>query len=147
MGARGPAPKRSTERHGHRGQADEPEQVEQDGAVSVPPAGESWHSVAREWYESLPASGQSKFYEPSDWQQAHFCAELMHRALTDEKVNAQLVAQIRGLMTDLLTSEASRRRVSMEIVRPPKATEGTSSQPASNVTSMDERRKRVGNAS
>lgn len=144
MGSRGPAPKRSTERHGHRGEADQPEQVEQTGTVERPPADESWTPVARDWYEALAISGQSRFYEPSDWQQARYCAELMSKSLTDEKLNAQLVAQIRGMMTDLLTSESARRRVSMEIVRKPVEPEQPATSGASNVTSMDERRKRVG---
>lgn len=144
MGSRGPAPKRSTERHGHRAKGDTPEQVEQAGDVVRPPVADHWHATARGWYESLPESGQSRFYEPSDWQQAHFCAELMHQALTEEKVNAQLVAQIRGLMADLLSTEASRRRVSLEIVRVP-----TEPKPATggNVTAMSDRRKRVADAS
>lgn len=145
MGARGPVPKRSTERHGHRGQSDQPEQVEQAGTVGRPEPADHWHGTARRWYESLSESGQSRFYEPSDWEQAHFTADLMHRALTDEKVNAQLVAQVRGLMADLLSTEASRRRVSMEIVRVQDG--GESQQSGGNVTQMADRRKRVAGAS
>lgn len=144
MGSRGPAPKRSTERHGHRAKADSPEQVEQAGEVSRPEPADHWHSTARNWFDSLAESGQSRFYEPSDWQQAHFCAELMHQALVDEKVNAQLVAQIRGMMTDLLSSESARRRVSMEIVR---LNEPAQPRVGGNVSSMADRRKRVSDAS
>jgi hypothetical protein len=140
MGSRGPAPKRSTERHGHRSTADQPELVEQAGEVDRPAPSENWHSTARGWYDSLTESGQSRFYEPSDWQQAHFCADLIHRTLTDEKINAQLVAQVRGLMADLLSSESARRRVSLEIVRVPADPAPTS---GGNVTSMTGRRKRA----
>lgn len=144
MGARGPAPKRSTERHGHRAKADQPAQVEQSGAVEIPAADESWHATAAAWYASLTDSGQSRFYEPSDWQNAHFCAGLMSSALTEEKVNAQLVAQIRGLMTDLLVTEGARRRVGLEVVRTP---EQSAPKASGNVTRMEDRRKRVSGAS
>ena len=141
MGQRGPAPKRSTERHGHRATADKPAQVEQAGEVEVPEADDSWHSTAAHWYASLPNSGQSRFYEPSDWANAHFCAGLMSQALLDEKVNAQLIAQIRGLMTDLLVTEGARRRVSLEIVRKP--ADQQAERAGGNVTRMEDRRKRV----
>lgn len=144
MGARGPVPKRSTERHGHRATDDVPDQVEQPGKVDRPEPAEHWHPTARGWYDSLAGSGQSRFYEPSDWQQAHFCADLIHRTLTDEKINAQLVAQVRGLMADLLSTEAARRRVSMEIVR---VLDDPAARTPGNVTSMVDRRKRVSGAS
>lgn len=145
MGSRGPAPKRASERHGHRAKADQPSQLEQSGDVEIPEAREGWHSTAAGWYAALAASGQSRFYEPSDWQNAHYCAELIHQSLTGEKVNAQLIAQIRGLMTDLLVTEGARRRVGLEIVRKP--VDGEQPTTAGNVTRMEDRRKRVSDAS
>jgi hypothetical protein len=144
MGARGPAPARSDQRR-RTNKPDTPvDQVETAGEVEIPPPSEHWHSTAKAWYESLAESGQSRFYEPSDWWQAHFCADLMHQSLTGDKVNAQLVAQIRGMMTDLLSSESSRRRVSMEILRGNAETGAPSS---GNVTNLAARRKRVADAS
>lgn len=144
MGARGPAPKRSDERHGHRSAAEKAtEKVEQTGTVEIPAPSDTWHPSAAAWFASLEQSGQSRFYEPSDWQNAHYCASLMSLSLTDEKVNAQLVSQVRGLMTDLLVTEGARRRVSLEIVRPAPTTPATNG----NVTVMDDRRKRLSGAS
>jgi hypothetical protein len=144
MGARGPAPKRSTERHGHRAKDDVPEQVEQAGEVEIPEPEGTWHPTAAAWYASLEWSAQSRFYEPSDWQNAHYCAGLMSLTLTEEKVNAQLVSQVRGLMTDLLVTEGARRRVGLEVVRKPAEAQ---QQSAGNVTKMADRRKRVADAS
>lgn len=144
MGARGPAPKRSDQRVRRNEPGTKPAQVEQVGDVEIPAADESWHPTAAAWYASLQDSGQSRFYEPSDWQNAHYCAGLMSRSLTDEKVNAQLVAQVRGLMTDLLVTEGARRRVGLEVVR----TSGQDEpKPSGNVTRMEDRRKRVSGAS
>lgn len=146
MGARGPAPKRSDERHGHRSAAEKAtDKVEQSGTVAIPDACEAWHPTAAAWFASLEHSGQARFYEPSDWQNAHYCATLMSQTLTEEKVNAQLVSQVRGLMTDLLVTEGARRRVSMEIVRPAVGQQHT--QPGGNVTAMNDRRKRLTDAS
>jgi hypothetical protein len=145
MGARGQVPARSDRRR-RKNKPDTPiERVEADGEVVIPPAEEDWHPTARAWYESLRESGQSRFYESSDWWQAHFCASLMHQSLTGEKVNAQLVAQIRGLMTDLLSSEASRRRVGLEIVRGGSLDAEAVS--AAGVTNLAARRKRLSDAS
>ena len=145
MGQRGPAPARSDQRRRRNAPAVPTERVELAGDVERPAPSEHWHPTARGWYESLTDSGQSRYYEPSDWQQAHFCADLMHRALTDEKINAQLVGQIRGLMTDLLSTEGARRRVSMEIVRV-RAEDAPAERPG-NVTAMADRRRRVTDAS
>ena len=39
------------------------------------------HPAARRWFESLAESGQSAFYEPSDWATAYVLAETMSREL------------------------------------------------------------------
>lgn len=141
MGTRGPAPARSDERRRRNQPSTPTDKVEVAGEVEIPDPLEEWHPTAVSWYRSLADSGQSRFYEPTDWQAAHFCAGLMSQALLDEKPNAQLVAQVRGLMTDLLVTEGARRRAGMEIMRRP--TEGGRPQPGGSVTRMADRRKRL----
>lgn len=142
MGARGPAPARSDQRRRRNEPATPTITIELDGEVEVPTADESWHPTAAAWYASLAQSGQARHYEPSDWQNAHYCAGLMSRSLTEEKVNAQLIAQVRGLMADLLVTEGARRRVGLEVVRK-SATGEEGEQPSGNVTRMESRRRRV----
>lgn len=133
MGARGPAPKRSDQRR----RANKPEvPVSQaSGAVEVeaPKANSKWHPTAKRWFESLAESGQSVFYEPSDWAAAYVLAETMSRGLkprvvgtTDEgepvtahlpPSGAELSAWLKG-MASLLVTEADRRRASVELQRP-----------------------------
>lgn len=116
MASRGPAPKRSSERRRRNSPATQT--VEAQGPrVAMPPASRGWHQIARKWYVSLADSGQSQFYEPSDWERARYIAELVSRSLRSPKVSAGLVSTIMSGMAELLDTEGSRRRVGMEIVR------------------------------
>jgi hypothetical protein len=135
-GAGGPIPKRSNQRHGHRTQAEIGEIDKAPGAeqVDVPSADEKWHSIARQWYESLAGSGQSVFYEPSDWATAYLIAESISRDLKPQFVGiseqtgepiieaipmkgASLAAYLKA-MTALLVTEGDRRRARVELERP-----------------------------
>jgi len=138
----GPVPKRSTERR----RRNKPEGVEVTsvpvGAVEVtcPPADESWHDIARDWYESLAKSGQATFYEPSDWATARYVAEAMSRGLGASRFSAQLFAAVSSAMTELLTTEGARRRARLEIERGKSGEEG---KPA-DVTALDDYRAALG---
>lgn len=138
MGARGPVGKRSDKRHGHRSAA-ENAATKAEGAASVvrPEPDADWHPVALRWYESLSESGQSQFYEPSDWATAYLMAESISRDLKPQFVGfaqtgrdtteaefatiplkgASLAAYLKA-MSDLLATEGARRRASIELQRP-----------------------------
>ena len=139
MGTRGPAPARSDQRRRRNAPETPVDKVEVDGEVTIPEPG-AWHDTAIAWYRSLQHSGQSRFFEPSDWQAAHFTAQMMHKCLTADEVSAQMVAQVRGMMTDLLSTESSRRRVGIELERKVAQPAGKSS---SAVTHLEDRRKRL----
>ena len=127
MGVRGPIPKRSDQRLGHVTKAEKSAvtQATVVGKVAVPPADGTWHDLAREWYESLAASGQAQFFEPSDWAAARYVAEVMTRNLESGRFSSQLFAAVWTAMGDLLTTEGERRRVKLEINRkPPKPESG-----------------------
>jgi hypothetical protein len=134
MGARGPVPKRSDQRR-RRNAPEVP--IEQapaaPGGVEVPPAHDRWHPIARDWYESLARSGQSAFYEPSDWATAVLIAESISRDLKPQVVGvhpetgepvmaaiplkgASLAAYLKA-MTALLVTEGDRRRAAVELQR------------------------------
>jgi hypothetical protein len=115
----GPIPKRSDQRR----RANKPE----GGDVTQAPAGpaptphaadETWHPIAIEWFNSLTESGQSKFYEASDWAAARYVAEAMSRNLNSgERFSAVLFAAVMAGMTELLTTEGARRRARLELER------------------------------
>lgn len=79
---------------------------------------EGWHPLARDWYRSLGESGQSVYYEPSDWQTARVLAELLSKALRAGRVTAALIERWQSGATELLTTEGARRRAQIELQRP-----------------------------
>ena len=99
------------------------------GRVPVPALPETTHPIARRWYLSLKKSGQSRFYEPSDWAQALLVCEALTLALAASALAArhgdyeklpirpaQLAVILQG-MDRLLTTEWARRHARLEIER------------------------------
>lgn len=119
-------PKRIDQRLGHMTKAEKAAvtKVETVGDVEVPPADEGWHEIARDWYESLPKSGQSRFYEPSDWAAARYVAAAITKTIDHGRFSANSFAAIWSAMGDLLTTEGERRRVKLEVERKPAKPQG-----------------------
>lgn len=88
-----------------------------DGVVPMPDPEPDWHPIARAWYESLAESGQRRYYEPSDWQRARFAAQQMSLYLKTGRASGHMLTAVNHLLTDLLDTEASRRRMRLEIER------------------------------
>ena len=139
MGSRGPVPKRSDQRR-RTNQPENGELTKGKAAevVEVPEPDPEWHPVARMWFESLAKSGQSHWYEPSDWASAYLLAESMSLELKPQPVvgkdgevqmlrfppkGASLAAWRAG-MAALLVTEADRRRALVELERPTAGPEG-----------------------
>lgn len=137
----GPVPKRSTERRRRNSTSKVQTVAVLVGAkVEIPAPDPAWHPIAKDWYLSLAQSGQSQFYEPSDWQMARFVADAMSRNLKQRaKFSAMLFTTVVAAMNDLLTTEAARRRVRLEIERNADA----APEPA-GVTALADYRKSLG---
>lgn len=119
-GARGPVPKRSDQRR----RRNTPEGAEvtkiavpPNANVDHPPADPLWHPRATELYESLSRSGQSHFYEPSDWAFARLLCDLLTRCMVADKVPALLVGSIMADLARLGVTEGDRRRMRIELER------------------------------
>lgn len=141
MGARGPVPKRSNQRR-RRNADTRPDRVAAPAApVSAPPLDFPAHRIAEDWYRSLSDSGQAQYFEPSDWQAARVLAYDLTRHLNSGRASAQMLAAIWSAMGDLLTTEAARRRVRMEILR---ASDEESDARAGVVAILDDYRRAVG---
>lgn len=120
---RGPIPKRTGSRLGHTSNA------EADGIgitrapaaknVKAPAADPGWDKVAKDWYNSLKKSGQSKFYEPSDWAYAYFLADQMsyYQEGGPKGRSSMMLTAILSGMTSLLMTEGDRRRARIELER------------------------------
>ena len=135
MAAHGPVPKRKEELR-RRNKPETPiDKVDAVGPVTIPSADSKWHPIARRIYESLKPSGQSKFYEPSDWAAAYLLAESMSRDLKPQMVafdevkgkviracvplkGASLAAYLKAFAA-LGVTEGDRRRMGVEIDRKP----------------------------
>ena len=113
----GPIPKRDAERRRRNKPAQKTDSIQVLGKVEVPPCPDDLHSLAQDWYKSLADSGQSKFYEPSDWQDARVLATILSKALAFGRGSAQQFAIWQAGATQLLTTEGARRRMRMEIER------------------------------
>ena len=154
MGQRGPVPERSDQRR--RTNSPETETAPAAKTVEVPAPSDKWHASATAWYESLEESGQSVYYEPSDWAVAWLIAESISRDLKPQVVGineesgepvmatipmkgASLAAYLKA-MTALMVTEGDRRRARLELERggDPKPTGA-----APGVTKLDEYRQRL----
>lgn len=153
MGERGPTPKRSEQRRRRNvPETGEPAKAPAAAEVERPVADPGWHPVAAAWFGSLAGSGQSAFYEPSDWATAVVLAEAMSRELSPQPMvvgdvvemvtlppkAASVAAWLKG-MTALLATEGDRRRVAVELQRARKG-EG---EEAGDVAWLDDARSRL----
>lgn len=114
----GPVPKREDVRRRRNKEGGRATRAAGAPVVAVPAPEDKWHPIARDWFLSLAESGQSRFYEPSDWQSARYIAEAMSRNLFGGfKMSAVMFSAVMSGMTELLTTEGARRRARMELER------------------------------
>lgn len=131
------------------------------GSAKMPAADPKWHRIAKRWYLSLGESGQSDFYEASDWALAQIVAESISRDLKPQVVGvneetgqpvmavipmkgASLAAYLKS-MTALMVSEGDRRRAGIELKRV--APESAEPEEPSNVMSMERFKARAAGGS
>jgi len=114
MGTRGPVGKRAE----HRIRRNKPTHPVTEGESGVRtespfvPDLEHWHPVAVEFWEAAQNSGQSAFYEESDWMTLYFLCEAMSRELKPQFVGFQDGVQT---VTDPTTGKTKAEKVSRPI--------------------------------
>lgn len=116
----GPVPKRSTDRDPSNNVGKVIDKVQAFGVVKKPALGlgENVHPIIIDFWESLGESAQSRYYEASDWQYCRIALHFLNNMLKNvAKPSAQMLTVVNQMLTDLLVSEGSRRRVRMEIER------------------------------
>ena len=121
MGSRGPVPKRSSQRRRVNKPEIEVETAASPSTVVAPEPDADWHPIARMWFESHGRSGQSVWFQPSDWAEAFFLAEVMSEALFAGSINGPKLSAILGGSSRLMTTEGDRRRLRIELERPNQA--------------------------
>lgn len=118
MGQHGPVPNRTDQRR----RANKPE-IEVDSApgatdVEIPEPADHWLPMCRRWYESLAESGQSRWYEPSDWAQAYLLTEMLDREMQKAKgANGMVISAWMHGAAELMTTEGARRRMRIELAK------------------------------
>ncbi len=121
MGTRGPVPKHSEDRKRRNTPAVdvgvEKVVVESSVDISIPTPDANWHPIALRLWDSLALSGQSRFYEPSDWALAYSLMDDLTYYKFATKRSGQMLASIYAQMSSLLITEGDRRRVGIELAR------------------------------
>jgi hypothetical protein len=143
----GPAPKREAERRRRNKDGIDVESINLDELikieVEVPVADERWEPITKNFWDAFTRSGQSIFYEPTDWMTAYTLMEVLDRWLKpqevrvgevrpgqneggpvtytfEEKIVAMpggvLTAILKGL-TALMANEGDRRKLRIELER------------------------------
>lgn len=114
--SKGPVPKRSEDRI--RRNVVEIDKVQAFGVVSKPSLGlPDPHPIISDFWNAVGESAQTRYYEASDWQYLRICLHFLDKLLKTNKPSAQMLTIVNQMLTDLLVSEGSRRRVRMEIER------------------------------
>lgn len=106
----GPMPKLDGERTRRNQPAGGPARIGEYRETKAPPADGKWHPRAKAFYKSLRDSGQSDYYQASDWAQARLVCDLMtHVYKQDFYRQAQMVETMASMMSKLGVTEADRR--------------------------------------
>jgi hypothetical protein len=122
--------------------------------LEVPLADPTWHPLAIQWYSSLTRSGQSYYYEASDWATALLIAESISQELNARPIivggelrfvrqppRPGVLGQWLKASTALLATEGDRRRSLLELQRQTSREDGDD-----DVTNLDDVRARLARA-
>ena len=114
----GPIPRRQDERV-RRNKPDTPiETVTALGVVRIPDLGlEEPHPIVVELWDGMIHSAQARYFEPSDWSFARLTLHFADQLVKSSRPNGQVLATVSSMLTDLLVTEGSRRKVRIEVER------------------------------
>lgn len=104
----------------------------------APEADPSWHPIALQLWDAVTASGQTDFYQQSDYAVLFsLCDDLSHFK-SSAKRSAQMAQTIYSALGSLLVTEGDRRRARIELDLPADADDDAS------VTAIADYKKRLG---
>jgi hypothetical protein len=110
----GPVPKRSSQRR--RRNTVQVDRISVRGPVEAPPLDlEDVHPLAAAMYEALARSAHAVYMEPSDWEYARWVAFVQSKAA--QRPTAMMILAVDKMLSNLMVTEADRRRVRVEIDR------------------------------
>lgn len=138
----GPTPKRAEDRV-RRNKPDVPTKIGAALPTKRPPEDREWHIVAKRLYRSLKDSGQTTFWQQTDWEFARLTMDQLSRAMHtagDKPLRAGQLNEINAMLTRLMFTEPDRRKARVELQH---AAEGGDEHEAS-VTDIDAMRGMFG---
>lgn len=91
--------------------------------VDIPDPDLNWHKVAKMVWDSLEQSGQSDFYQQSDWAVAYMMCDTISEYRKATRRSAQMLQSIQTMMTNLMLTEGDRRRLRIELGEEPREEE------------------------
>lgn len=121
MGIRGPVPNRENDLarpRSRKGKDEAPVTKGEMRKVTVPNADPEWHEIARKLWDSLKTSGQRDFYQNSDWAYAYSICDDLSLYKKSGRRSSQMAQVIYSAMSNLLVTEADRRRIRIELHEP-----------------------------
>lgn len=95
--------------------------------TTIPDPDPEWHNIATMLWEGATTSGQSLYYQNSDWAMLYsICDDISYIKNQGGRRSAQMLATVYSAMTSLLLTEGDRRRLRVELEAPeaPVTTEG-----------------------
>lgn len=124
---RGPVPNREADLarpRSRKGSGQMPVTKGQSLPPTIPEADPTWHPIAEMVWNSLATSGQAAFYQSSDWAFAYsLCDDLTEYKQAcwkdgTAKRSPEMLKALLSAMSNLLMTEADRRRVRIELQEP-----------------------------
>lgn len=86
--------------------------------VTIPRVHPNWHADAKRFFNSLKTSGQSDFFQDSDWAFAVFLADEITEYKNAPRRSSQMLASILTGMERLMLTEGDRRKARIELIEP-----------------------------
>ncbi|MFB9661587.1 hypothetical protein ACFQS3_02595 [Glycomyces mayteni] len=117
----GPVPKREDQRRRRNTDGTPTTKGQARGAAFIPAANADWHPLAIQLYDALETSGQSDYFEDSDWAYAQIVCEALSNCLKASRMSAQMFQAVDSAMARLLVTEGDRRRLRLELNKAPEA--------------------------
>lgn len=121
MGMHGPIPDREENLARPRARKGSDEQEAKHGLMRptrIPRADGDWHPIAKQLFDSLKKSGQSDYYQQSDWAYAYSLCDDFSHFKKNSKRSAQMAQTLYSALGNLLVTEGDRRRVRIELQEP-----------------------------
>ena len=104
--------------------------------TTIPEPDTDWHPIALRLWESALSSGQSDFYQDSDWALLYSLCEDLSHFKYQEKRSPTMAQVIYSALNSLMLAEGERRRVHVELTAPDEGDDAS-------VAAIDDYKKRL----